>query len=286
MKRSSQPERDADIRGIWRIISTRRGSNSPPGKLGIWLFLTTEILLFSGLFCAYAVFRSNHPEVFQYAHLYLSRTLGATNTLVLIFSSFTMASAVRAAQVGDRKWLVRLLAVTLVCGCVFLGIKFVEYKAKWEEGLLTGGSYRPTAPPEGADVPEAGKLKTPKPPAADLDDAQPLTGSMEPVQSKIAPAPIGPSGIAPQWLAGDHAHAADAWVGPEPYNVQMFFGIYFAMTGLHGVHVLAGMGLIAWILVARGAATSARTTSIPSISPASTGIWSIWSGYSYSPCSI
>ncbi len=71
------------------------------GKLGIWLFLTTEILMFSGLFCGYAVLRSLHPEIFLYAHHYLSVPLGALNTVVLIFSSFTMACGVRAAQLGQ-----------------------------------------------------------------------------------------------------------------------------------------------------------------------------------------
>ncbi len=123
------------------------------GKLGMWLFLTTEILLFSGLFCAYAVYRANHPEVFFYAHKYLSVPLGALNTMVLILSSFTMAAAVRAAQLGSRHWLILLLAVTLACGFTFLSIKGVEYKDKWEEGLLTGGAYRPEAPPPGAIVP-------------------------------------------------------------------------------------------------------------------------------------
>ena len=66
------------------------------GKLGIWLFLTTEILMFSGLFCGYAVLRALHPEIFLYAHHYLSVPLGALNTVVLIFSSFTMAWGVRA----------------------------------------------------------------------------------------------------------------------------------------------------------------------------------------------
>ena len=65
------------------------------GKLGIWLFLTTEILMFSGLFCGYAVLRALHPEIFLYAHHYLSVPLGALNTAVLIFSSFTMAWGVR-----------------------------------------------------------------------------------------------------------------------------------------------------------------------------------------------
>src|SRR5579862_7564183 len=72
------------------------------GKLGIWLFLTTEILLFSGLFCAYSVYRANHPEIFEYAHLYLNKNLGAINTVVLLFSSLTMAWGVRAAQLGQK----------------------------------------------------------------------------------------------------------------------------------------------------------------------------------------
>ena len=77
------------------------------GKLGMWIFLATEILLFGGLFCAYAVYRSNHPEIFVYAHRFLDKTLGGLNTLVLICSSFTMAWAVRAAQLGERRKLDR-----------------------------------------------------------------------------------------------------------------------------------------------------------------------------------
>ena len=215
------------------------------GKLGIWLFLTTEILLFSGLFCAYAVFRANHPEIFVYAHAYLSKPLGALNTMILIFSSFTMASAVRAAQLGQTRWLVRLLAVTLFCGGAFLGVKFIEYKAKWEEGLLTGGDYRPEAPPPGAVVPPEQKpaAATAKPQAA-----APVQGLVI-ERSSIPPAAVGPSGLSPQWLANTPAHPADRWHGPEPYNVQVFFSFYFVMTGLHGIHVLGGMGAIAWVLV-------------------------------------
>jgi cytochrome c oxidase subunit 3 len=256
------------------------------GKLGIWLFLTTEVLLFSGLFCAYAVYRAGHPEIFAYAHLYLSKALGATNTVVLIFSSFTMAAAVRAAQVGSQRWLVWLLRITLLCACVFLGIKFVEYKAKWEEQLLPGQAYRPKEAPPGAVVPGAtsepssgatsgpvsgatsgpvsgatGILPVPAvgqianlPETRQVGNLPHDTGKMPvapgfvPEKSNIAPAAIGPAGISPDWLTRKTAHPQHAWVGPEPYNVQLFFGIYFAMTGLHGVHVLAGMAAIAWIL--------------------------------------
>ena len=174
------------------------------GKLGIWLFLGTEILLFSGLFCAYAVYRANHPEVFDYAHLYLSKPLGALNTMVLIFSSFTMASAVRAAQLGNTRWLVRLLAVTLVCGFVFLGVKFIEYKDKWEEGLLTGGGLSAEAPPPGAIVPkrEAAPGRAPSCEAA--------SGGDQSSKSTIAPAAIGPPGISKQWLTKKPAPAGSA----------------------------------------------------------------------------
>src|SRR5262249_58722477 len=71
------------------------------GKLGIWLFLATEVLLFGGLFCAYAIYRANHPEIFLYAHQFLDKTLGAANTVVLLCSSLTMAWAVRASQLGQ-----------------------------------------------------------------------------------------------------------------------------------------------------------------------------------------
>src|SRR5205085_6988011 len=60
-------------------------------KMGMWVFLATELLMFGGLFCAYSVYRHNHPEVFLYAHHYLDKSLGALNTVILISSSLTMA---------------------------------------------------------------------------------------------------------------------------------------------------------------------------------------------------
>jgi cytochrome c oxidase subunit III len=224
------------------------------GKLGIWLFLTTEILMFSGLFCGYAVLRSLHPEIFLYAHHYLSVELGALNTVVLIFSSFTMAWGVRAAQLGQTKLLVRLLSITLLCGFVFLGVKFVEYKAKWEEALLPGTYYRPTKPPEGVYMPaiEEGKAnaeaKTPAKAPARTEVAEPQAAGSVGERSTIGPAAIGPSGLSPAWLDRKSLRHGAVWNGPEPYNVQLFFGIYFAMTGLHGIHVIVGLFIIAWLI--------------------------------------
>ncbi len=65
-------------------------------KLGIWLFLVTEVLFFSGLFVAYTIYRYHHPEVFNLASEFLDTTLGALNTIVLLFSSLTMAWAAEA----------------------------------------------------------------------------------------------------------------------------------------------------------------------------------------------
>ena len=88
-------------------------------KLGMWLFLVTEVLFFSGLFVTYAVYRVNHPEVFVNAHKYLNTTLGAFNTIVLLISSLTMAWAVRSAQLEQKKLLVWLLGITLSCASLF-----------------------------------------------------------------------------------------------------------------------------------------------------------------------
>lgn len=115
------------------------------GKLGIWIFLVTEILFFSGLFCAYTLYRYHHPEIFTQASEYLDTAMGAINTLVLLFSSLTMAWAVRCAQTENRKGLVTTLLITIVCASIFLGIKAVEYTHKWDLGIFVR-SYFDYAP--------------------------------------------------------------------------------------------------------------------------------------------
>ncbi len=107
------------------------------GKLGIWLFLATEILFFSGLFCAYTLYRVHHPEIFAQASTFLDKVLGGMNTIVLLFSSLTMALAVRYSQMADNRKVVVFLTITMVCAAIFLGIKAVEYSHKWDEGIFT-----------------------------------------------------------------------------------------------------------------------------------------------------
>lgn len=117
------------------------GQQADASKIGMWLFLVTEILLFGGLFVGYGIMQWLHPEAFQHAHHHLDRTLGFTNTIVLLLSSFTMVMAVHSARAGDRRKLILYLALTLAFAAVFLGIKYVEYSHKFHEGLLPGRFY-------------------------------------------------------------------------------------------------------------------------------------------------
>ncbi len=151
------------------------------GRMGVWLFLVTEILFFGGLFVAFFIFRSWYFSSFVEAHHHLDKVMGAVNTVVLIFSSFTMAMAVRSAQANEKGKTVGLLAVTLLCAGAFLVIKYLEYSHKIHDGLLPG-----------------------------------------------------------KWFS------AQGFTTPHP---GIFFAIYFVMTGIHGLHVVIGMGLILWVLL-------------------------------------
>lgn len=156
-------------------------------KLGMWVFLGQELLFFSGLFVAYGVYRSWYPEMFRAASHQLDKIMGGTNTIVLLFSSFTAAMAVRSSQLGKQKATGRFLLVTIGCAFAFLVIKFFEYKHKFEAGLLPGRFFHP------------------------------------------------------------HLEHLAANSPPLPQNTGTFYGIYFMMTGVHGVHVIIGIGVLIWI---------------------------------------
>lgn len=107
-------------------------------KLGMWVFIVTEILMFGGLFVAYGIFRSLEPHMFHQAHEHLNRLMGAANTIVLLFSSLTAALAVRSSQLGKRSQTTTYLVLTILCACIFLVVKYYEYSHKFHEGLLPG----------------------------------------------------------------------------------------------------------------------------------------------------
>lgn len=180
-------------------------------KLGMWIFLVQEILFFSGLFMAYAAFRYFYPETFLKAHEHLSIPLGTVNTVVLLTSSLTMALAVRAAQVGDRRLLQRMLFATISLASVFLVIKAFEYGHKVDECLLPGKYF---------GLPELNAV----------------------TQRPVVDAQTGLPRFA------DHCKAAAAlWDGSRAPGI--FFGLYFIMTGVHGIHVLVGIGLMVWLML-------------------------------------
>ena len=207
------------------------------GKLGMWLFLATEVLLFGGLFTGYSILRANNPEVFAYASQFLDTTLGATNTVVLLLSSFTMAWSVRNAQLNQQTMLKVNLIITFVCATTFMVIKYFEYDHKIHDGLMWGTNYQ--VQNEGMDT-----TITPIVPAEGAEGDAAAT----PVESSLTPAAEPPSGLTPDVVGIDPPADSEIKRG-EPLNVHKFFGIYFVMTGLHGFHVLGGMGMIIWLLI-------------------------------------
>lgn len=238
------------------------------GKLGMWLFLATEVLLFGGLFVGYSVWRGNHPELFEYGSRYLNTTMGAVNTAVLILSSLTMAMAVTYAQMNRQRALVVCLILTFLGACGFMGIKYVEYTDKFKEGIYPGAAFYD--PPdiakskywvEGRRVITREQLVEMRRELQEVvPDVQLQRPTRQPVVahaeiSAIEPAMIGPSGLGddprlelrPRQAAYPPAHPLQ---DPDrPANAHMFFNIYFMMTGLHGIHVLIGMIVIGWLTI-------------------------------------
>lgn len=143
-------------------------------KLGMWLFLYTEIILFGGLFVLYAVYFSKYMGEFKDAGKELSRLLGLLNTVILLFSSFAVAAAVTAIQRNERKKAFAGLVLAILCGLFFLINKYFEWGHKIEAGIY----------------PNSEILKS------------------------------------------------------GPHGENLFYGLYYVITGLHGIHIIIGMALL------------------------------------------
>jgi cytochrome c oxidase subunit 3 len=184
-------------------------------RLGMWMFLVTEVLFFGGMFCAYAAYRIWFPLEFAFASSKLILWIAALNTGLLITSSLTMTMAIRAAQLGDKAGLTRYLLITFALGAGFLGFKAYEYatdvRERYVPGTMFQEEYR-AAEERLARGEEAGHL-----PAAEL---------------------------------AEHNHGKypgdPGFISPE--RVQLFLCFYYIMTGIHGVHILVGLGCIAWLV--------------------------------------
>ncbi len=106
--------------------------------LGMWVFLSTEVLFFGAMFTAYFIYRTTYPAAFAEASSHMKVLLGSINTFLLLTSSFTMANAVRSAQLRRRKAIMLFLGLTMLLGLSFVGIKIVEYSQEISEGLFPG----------------------------------------------------------------------------------------------------------------------------------------------------
>jgi len=169
------------------------------GTLGMWVFLATELLFFGALFCAYTVYPTRYPQEFDIASLKLDVTLGTINTAVLIGSSFTMALAVYSAEKGRNRALLLFLALTILLGLVFLGIKADEYHSKFVEHLVPGSSF-----------------------------------------------------------------AIEGLEGEAVRHAEIYFSLYFAMTGLHALHMIVGVGILTTLMLMarRGRFSAAYNTPV------------------------
>jgi cytochrome c oxidase subunit 3 len=148
-------------------------------RLGMWIFLATEILLFTALFTGYSLYRYLFSQTFHAASRYVETSIGLANTVVLITSSLTVALGFHAARQGQGRRAAALLLVTVALGGVFMVLKGFEYHRHFVTGQLPGRYY--------------------------------------------------------------------SFAGLAAPGAAMFFTVYFLMTGLHGVHVLVGMGVLGWL---------------------------------------
>ncbi|TKB06472.1 cytochrome c oxidase subunit 3 family protein [Desulforhopalus sp. IMCC35007] len=151
-------------------------------RLGMWLFLYSEIILFGGMFVLYAAYFHAYPTDFVEGGRQLNRVIGAINTIILLLSSFTVAASITAIRLGSKKLSLSLIGFSFICGIVFLINKYFEWGAKFHHDIYPNSETLINGPP----------------------------------------------------------------------GQNIFFGLYYVITGLHGLHVIIGMTLLAisFVLVA------------------------------------
>lgn len=112
-------------------------------RLGIWLFLATEIMFFGALFLSLGIYHYKYTEAFEMASQRLNWQIGGINTIVLLVSSLTMVLAVHYSRLGDRTRLIRYLLLTAAIGAVFMVLKGLEYYLDYRENLIPGWRFEP-----------------------------------------------------------------------------------------------------------------------------------------------
>ena len=185
--------------------------------LGMWVFLLTEILFFGGLFVAYMIYRVWYFDAFAEASRSLDLFWGGLNTAVLIGSSLTMAMAVRGAQTNKRTATVNWLILTMILGAVFLGVKVIEYADKFEHHHVPGPNF--------------------------------VWAAEHDTRPRLRAGDGGARGRARRAGRGRRRSIAQLSLSPEQlqHTTQLYFSLYFTMTGLHALHMIIGIGLMSVI---------------------------------------
>ncbi len=206
-------------------------------RLGMWMFLATEVLFFSGLFVAYTVYRIWFPNEFQFASSHLILWIAAINTALLITSSLTMTLAIRAAQLGNQRSLITYLWITALLGTGFMAFKAVEYTTDYHERLVPGEMFR---------TEYAGPVRE-----LEAENARRLASGQSPMTSEEV-AHFQFQGHHQHWSEDLARRNAGKTAGDEGYispgRVQLFLCFYYIMTGIHGIHIIIGIGCILWLI--------------------------------------
>lgn len=253
------------------------GQQQESDSIGMWMFLVQEIMFFGGLFTVYLVFRSRYPMAFAAGSNHLDVPWGAANTVVLIVSSLTMALAVHYAQLGKRNLQVILIVLTMILGTTFLVVKGIEYTAKYHEGIVpVSGLNMRTGTGDANNTQEDSSHKISKNPeeqeknslnfpgeALETKGEKPVTEHGEHKEYKNVRGDFiwEDTSLAVKAQQGNYLTNAEkvgyfrngdfssGEIDPEKFRdkVRIFFWIYFAMTGLHALHMIIGLGLMAWL---------------------------------------
>ena len=217
-------------------------------SIGMWMFLVQEIMFFGGLFTAYLVFRSRYPMAFAAGSNHLDAFWGGLNTLVLIVSSLTMALTVYYAQKSNRSMQVIMIVLTMIFGAAFLGVKAIEYTSKYKDGLVpvTGLNQKVKEDPNAHY--EAAK------PCWEVEhgaaaEHQVVNPRGEFLWKDCSLAKVAQDG---NFLTSAEkiGYYSNGQIDADKFRdkVRIFYFIYFVMTGLHALHMIIGLGIMAWLL--------------------------------------
>ena len=216
--------------------------------VGMWTFLVTEIMFFGALFLAYSVYRVLYYSAYLDAHRFLNIVWGTVNTFVLLSSSLAMALAVHAHQQNNKKALIRLLVFVIACSFAFLGVKTIEYGNKFDEKLFPGPHFDYAVANKAYAEEHPGKVHEGEGGTTVVEGQ-----NGEPAVTFQANPAVGfntqIASLEGTGIAQATASSADLAARARSNKAQLFFCLYFVMTGLHAVHIIVGIIMMVFLAV-------------------------------------